>query len=129
MTTTIGSSTWRSRSGDNILSNSTNTLQSNDRVTDRAFHRATNGTGLEGGSPYSSFTGRGYGSAVELRGHAAGANSAANSGQLSWGSGPRPAPSQSFAPQTTASKSYQPAADADAEQDAWYRADQVCAPL
>ncbi|KAH9032541.1 hypothetical protein EDB84DRAFT_136010 [Lactarius hengduanensis] len=123
MATTNGSSTWWSRSGDNALSNSTNTLQNNDRVTDRASRRATNGTGLEGGSPYSSSIWRGYGSAVELREHTAGASSAASSDQLSWVRGPHPAPSRPFAPQTTTSKSSQPAADADAEQDAPYRAD------
>ncbi|KAH9023184.1 hypothetical protein EDB85DRAFT_2151372 [Lactarius pseudohatsudake] len=123
MATTNGSSTWWSRSGDNALSNSTNTLQNNDRVTDRASHRAANGTGLEGGSPYSSSIWRGYGSAVELREHTAGASSAASLDQLSWVRGPHPAPSRPFAPQTTTSKSSQPAADADAEQDAQYRAD------
>ncbi|KAH9172491.1 hypothetical protein EDB89DRAFT_1906168 [Lactarius sanguifluus] len=123
MATTNGSSTWWSRSGDNVLSNSTNTPQSNDRVTDRASHRVANGTGLEGGSPYSSSIWRGYGSAVELREHTAGAGSAASSDQLSWVRGPHPAPSRPFAPQTTASKSSHPVADADAEQDARYRAD------
>ncbi|KAH9051288.1 hypothetical protein EDB83DRAFT_1300339 [Lactarius deliciosus] len=59
MATTNGSSTWWSRSGDKVLSNSTNTPQSNDRVTDRKSHRAANGTGLEGGSPYSSSIWRG----------------------------------------------------------------------
>ena len=128
MATTNAPSTGRTWSDDSVLSNATNVLQSNGRATDEESHRAVNGTGLEHESPYSSSTRRGYGSAVELRGYAAGATSAANSGQPQRVTGSHPASSRPVAPQTTASRSFRPAANADAEQDALYRSDLVCAP-
>jgi hypothetical protein len=121
MTTTNGMRSW---SDDDISSKTTNALQSNDRTTDRASYRAANGTGLEGESPYLSSTRRGYGSAVELREYAADANSGRPPSR-----GPHPASSRTFAPQTRASKSSQPAADVDAERDAQYGADPVCASI
>ena len=123
-TTTNGSSTRRTRSRDYGLSNTTDNLQSNDRV-DRASHRrVANGAGE---SLYSSSTRRGYGSAVELREDVAGANSAANSGQPLYGRG-HPASRRTLAPQTTASKSLRPTIDDDAEQVARYQIDSVCTP-
>ncbi|KAF8273956.1 hypothetical protein EI94DRAFT_974010 [Lactarius quietus] len=111
--------TQRSRSRDYDQPNTTDIRQSDDSV-DRASHRGANGAGK---SPYSSSTRRGYGSAVELHEHVADANSAANSGQPSWGQRPYPASRRTFAPQTAASKIFQHAAYADAEQDAPYRVD------
>ena len=128
MATSNGSSTRRSGSDDNVMSNTTNVLQSNGRTTDRESHRAANGIGLERESPYSSSTRSGYGSAVELHGYAAGATSAANSGQPPWVPGSHPASSRPVAPQTRASKSFRSATDAGSEQDAPYRTDPVCAP-
>jgi hypothetical protein len=67
---------------------------------------------------------RGHVSTVDLREHVAGANSAADSGQLSLGGGSRPA-SRVVAPQAKASKSSQPAVYADAEPFVLDRADLV----
>jgi hypothetical protein len=115
-----------SQSDDNLPSS---IPQDSDNVTDWVSRRAANGTGWEGGSPYSSSTSRrGYGSAVELREHGAGANSAADSGQPSWGRGPPPTSRRLAAPQAKAVKSFQPAAYA-AEPFVPRRADLVRALL
>jgi hypothetical protein len=126
MAPTHDSSTSWSQSDDNLPSS---IPQINDRVTDWVSSRAANGTVREGGSPYSSSTRRGYGSAVELREHGAGANSAVDLGQSSRGRGPPPTFRRFVAPQTKASKSFQPAAYADAELFVPGRADSVCDPL
>jgi hypothetical protein len=126
MASTHDSSTSRPQSDDSLPSS---IPQDIDNVTGRTSRPAANGTGRAGGSPYSSPTRRGYGSAVELREHGAGANSAADSGQPSSGRGPPPTSNRPFAPRETASKSSRPATDNGVEQVGRYRADLVCAPL
>jgi hypothetical protein len=81
MATANDPSPRRSPSRDHILSNITGNLQSNCTV-DRAPHRAANGAGEY---PYSSSNVRGHVSAGDLHEHAAGANSATDSDQLSSG--------------------------------------------
>jgi hypothetical protein len=126
MATTNGSPARRSPSRDYLQSNTTdNVLGTSGGIADMASHRGANRTDE---SLYSSSNVRGYVSAVDLREQAAGANSAADSGQLSLA---RPAFSQLqvVAPQAKTSKSFQPAPHADAEQFVPDRASLVRTPL
>jgi hypothetical protein len=119
MATNNSSTPRRSQSRDHVRSNTTDILQSNDRV-DGPSHRGAKGAGEY---PYLSSSKRADGSTVELR---AGANSAANSDQPPLG--PPNTVSRLFGPQTTASESSRPAPDEDVRQVAQYPTDSVRTP-